>query len=149
MLRDIAPRAGEYLDAAYHLFYEDLDVAWRAQRRGWLAWYTPQAVAVHQRGSTARQCRPRWPWLRRFAFAWLPAALQTSCLQNRYATIVKNDTGARWVRDLPWILAADAGLWTYCLLFRPLVLARILRGLPGRLRIAWRLRRRQENAWNT
>ena len=41
----------EYFDPDFHIFYEDLDMAWRAQRAGWRGYYIPQAIAYHARGS--------------------------------------------------------------------------------------------------
>ena len=34
---------GNYFDVDFGMFYEDLDIAWRAQKRGWLAYYVPTA----------------------------------------------------------------------------------------------------------
>ena len=41
MLDDISLN-GEYFDEDFFTFYEDLDLGWRAQNRGWKAYYTPQ-----------------------------------------------------------------------------------------------------------
>ena len=46
MLEDI--RLGqEYMDEDFFAYYEDADLAWRAQARGWQAVYAPRAVAAH------------------------------------------------------------------------------------------------------
>ncbi|MCM8765470.1 MAG: glycosyltransferase family 2 protein, partial [Candidatus Omnitrophica bacterium] len=50
MLEEIKIRDGEYFDAEYGLFYEDLDLNWRANRFGWRAYYNPKAIAYHLRG---------------------------------------------------------------------------------------------------
>jgi GT2 family glycosyltransferase len=35
------------LDEGYHLYGEDIDLAYRAQQTGWERWYVPNAVVVH------------------------------------------------------------------------------------------------------
>jgi GT2 family glycosyltransferase len=46
MLEDIAFR-GQYFDESFFLWYEDVDLDWRARWRGWKCVYTPSAVAHH------------------------------------------------------------------------------------------------------
>ncbi|MBC8262930.1 MAG: glycosyltransferase family 2 protein [Anaerolineales bacterium] len=48
MLSDIAFR-GQYFDESFFMWYEDVDLDWRARWRGWKCIYTPYAV-VHHRG---------------------------------------------------------------------------------------------------
>lgn len=45
----------DYFDADYRSFYEDLDIAWKAQNFSWKAYYVPKAIAYHVRGATVRQ----------------------------------------------------------------------------------------------
>lgn len=53
MLDDVAdPATGEVLDETLFAYFEDVDLDWRARRRGWQAWYEPTAVATHVRGSS-------------------------------------------------------------------------------------------------
>lgn len=54
MLEDISID-GEYLDESFFLYYEDVDLGWRAQLRGWKAYYTPRAVSYHVRGGSSLQ----------------------------------------------------------------------------------------------
>ncbi|MFA5350237.1 MAG: glycosyltransferase family 2 protein, partial [Candidatus Omnitrophota bacterium] len=37
----------DYFDPDFGLFYEDLDIAWRANNAGWKGYYLPSAVAYH------------------------------------------------------------------------------------------------------
>ncbi len=46
MLEDIAYQ-GQYFDESYFMWYEDIDLDWRARLRGWDCLYTPRAVAYH------------------------------------------------------------------------------------------------------
>ncbi|MDP2924677.1 MAG: glycosyltransferase family 2 protein, partial [Candidatus Omnitrophota bacterium] len=52
MLEDIKDENG-YFDETFEMYYEDLDLCWRAQKKGWKAYYNPKAVAYHKRGATA------------------------------------------------------------------------------------------------
>lgn len=89
MLEEIAER-GSYFDERFGCFFEDLDLARRAQRRGWRARYTPQAVAYHYRGATAQGPRPRWRWLVGYDAAALPPALRLRYLRNRWRLLAKH-----------------------------------------------------------
>ncbi len=51
MLEDISID-GEYLDELFFSYYEDVDLGWRAQLRGWKAYYTPLAISYHVRGGS-------------------------------------------------------------------------------------------------
>lgn len=45
---------GEIFDKDFWIYYEDVDLAWRAQIKGWKSFYTPKAIAYHRRGVTRR-----------------------------------------------------------------------------------------------
>ena len=51
MLNDISPD-GEIFAESFFNYYEDADIAWRAWRRGWEAWFIPEAVCLHRRGGS-------------------------------------------------------------------------------------------------
>jgi hypothetical protein len=36
------------LDEGYHLYCEDIDLAYRARKAGWERWYVPEAVVTHR-----------------------------------------------------------------------------------------------------
>jgi GT2 family glycosyltransferase len=54
------------LDEGYHLYGEDIDLAYRAQNAGWERWYVPDAVAIHHHQAvTDRRFLTRrtlWHW---------------------------------------------------------------------------------------
>jgi N-acetylglucosaminyl-diphospho-decaprenol L-rhamnosyltransferase len=54
------------LDEGYHLYCEDIDLAYRAARAGWERWYVPEAVVVHHHQAvTDRRFLTRrtlWHW---------------------------------------------------------------------------------------
>lgn len=85
MLEDIRC-GGEYFDEDFVNYVEDVDLAWRAQLRGWKAVYAPPAVAYHERGATrktnlAEQHNYYWRGFR-----------------NRYLAMYKNITKEEWKR---------------------------------------------------
>lgn len=154
MLEDTALTAGEYLAAAYHMFYEDLDIAWRARRFGWRAWYTPHAIAYHHRGATARRQSLQASGAQRFAFTLLSPRLQAQVLANRYATLIKNlSVGQALLRSLP-IAVFDMWVWIYCGLRQPATVRYFFSLFRPALRSAWaqrrllgqRLRQRQQQS---
>ena len=132
---------GEYFDSGYGAFYEDLDLAWRAHRKGWRAFYAPKAVAWHHRGATAQRGKgDKRGMFSGFAYARLPDFLKARLLLNRYKTMIKNDRLPEFIRDLPWIFLYDLRLWGFTLLFSPGAVPDFVKGLPG-LVAAWRRRR--------
>jgi GT2 family glycosyltransferase len=54
------------LDEGYHLYGEDIDLAYRARAAGWERWYVPEAVAIHHHQAvTDRRFLTRrtlWHW---------------------------------------------------------------------------------------
>jgi GT2 family glycosyltransferase len=127
MLESIAGAGGEYFDEAFFAFGEDLDVAWRARRRGWLAAYRHEALGYHARGgsSSVRNGGPR----RWTAVLGRGREVRFHVVKNRYLTILRNDTAAAYLRDLPFILSRDLAL-----------LGLLLATSPGVLRRLWRER---------
>lgn len=129
MLEDIRDENG-YFDERYGMFYEDLDLAWRANIRGWYAYYNPKAVAYHKRGSSAKTVSPGLRFLKKYNFAYLNDELKVKLVKNRYMTMIKNDSPWGIIVNLPFILAYEIKLYVYIILFSPKLLGRILKGLP-------------------
>ena len=121
MLEELADN-GQYFDERLGCFFEDLDLAWRAQRRGWRARYTPAAVAYHYRGATAQGPRPHGGGWARFDLCALPPALQQRYVANRHYVLRKHHVWNR-CQDWPWMLAYETGLLAYACLRKPTLLA--------------------------
>jgi len=139
MLDDVALE-GEYFDETYEAYYEDLDLAWRAQIRGWKAYYTPDAVAWHVRGGTAKTERPPFGFMGQSAFAQISGPLKARLLRNRYLTILKDDRPVDFLLNLPFILLYDIKVWTFVLFFSPGSIPLFIRGMRA-LPAAWRRRK--------
>ncbi len=107
MLEDVRYESS-YFDPAFFAYFEDADLAWRAQHRGWKAYLVPGATAVHVRGSSG-------------GGATREGALRSQ--RNRYLTLCKNLPARRFATDLGPILLVElarmvrnprtqaAGLW--------------------------------------
>lgn len=118
MLEDLK-EGGAYFDEDFHFFYEDLDLAWRANRKGWKGYYLPAAIAYHARGGTARKKEGVGrPHGRRF----LDDALHLELIKNRYLVIIKNETYSSFVWHLPGLLFYDLIIWCYILMLKPRLL---------------------------
>lgn len=145
MLEDVAWN-GEYFDEDFFAYYEDADLAWRAQLRGWRCVYVPQAVATHVRG---------WgDTLRKPGHAPKRAHGPRLALRNRYLMTIKNDRPGTFLADLPWIVGGELPRLAYAAIFVPRALlglfdlvrlwpsaARKRRGIRGRAPQDTRVRR--------
>ena len=113
---EVIKEDNDYFDPSFRMFYEDVDIAWRAQRGGWKAFYIPGALAFHVRGASARAERTK---KRGFARNALNDALYAELLKNRYLTIIKNESFIGLLVHLPGIIAYDFVAWIICFLSRP------------------------------
>lgn len=75
MLEEIKENTG-YFDKRFFFLVEDVDLSWRAQRRGWKALYYPEAVCYHPGNSSDTSKKIR----------------QYLCFRNRYYSIIKNES---------------------------------------------------------
>jgi len=122
MLDDLA-LGGEYFDEGFFAYYEDADLAWRAQLRGWRCVYAPRAVATHARG---------WgDTLRKKGRVAKTAQGPRLALRNRYLMTIKNDAPADFLVDLPRIMAAELPRLAYAALVAP----EVLLGIPDLVRV--------------
>ena len=88
-------------DPDYFAYYEDVDLAWRAQHAGWKCLYVPSARVTHRHSSTGREGSP-------FKGYHLG--------RNKVWTLIKNYPWPEWLVYLPLILAYDTAAWMYALL---------------------------------
>ncbi|MNZ52520.1 Poly-beta-1,6-N-acetyl-D-glucosamine synthase [compost metagenome] len=109
MIDDITIQ-GEFFDADFFAYKEDVDVAWRAELLGWKAYYCAEAVGVHKRGWKKGGRGSKSLFIRRYSFI------------NRYKMMYKNLSGYRWLRSLPQLLAYEVAVHGYMLLREPKVL---------------------------
>jgi GT2 family glycosyltransferase len=113
MLTDIALE-DEYFDEDFFSYYEDADLAWRAQMRGWHGRFAPRAVATHVRGLGDTLRKRKEP----LKDAYGPRL----ALRNRYLMTIKNDALRYFLLDMPLILITELPRLLYAALFAPDVL---------------------------
>lgn len=101
------------------MFYEDLDISWRAERCGWKGYYIPEAIAYHTRGASFM---PLQGIDKPFARRYLSDELQNDLIKNRYLCIIKNESLLGFIFHLPGFLLYDIAQWVYILFFKPKVL---------------------------
>jgi len=114
MLEEIKEE-GNYFDTDFCMFYEDLDIAWRSQRRGWKGYYIPEALVYHLRGGSVRPDNADKP----FARLYINDTLQLHLLKNRYLAIIKNDSPLKLLIRSPLVLSYELFIWAYIIIFRP------------------------------
>jgi GT2 family glycosyltransferase len=124
MLDAVADPGGACFDETFFTFYEDLDLAWRARRLGWIAVYRHAAVGYHARGGTATGSLVA---RRIAALLGRSTDIRFHIVKNRYLTILRNDTRTGYLRDLPFILSRDLATLALLLLTSPGVLVRLWR----------------------
>jgi GT2 family glycosyltransferase len=95
---------GEYFDETFFAYREEVDLAWRAQWRGWHCRYVPGAIAYHARSYT--------PGTR----GQQPVALRRLQYRNRYLMLVKNDALPNILYHLPYLAATELAALGYVLL---------------------------------
>jgi len=110
MLDDIKDENG-YFDETFEMYYEDLDLCWRARKKGWKAYYNPKATAYHVRGGTAiTRDGNRRPGLN---LAYIGDDLKKKYIRNRYKCMKKNDAIAGFILHLPFILLYEIKIYFY------------------------------------
>ncbi|HKZ36891.1 MAG TPA: hypothetical protein VJ184_04510 [Chryseolinea sp.] len=75
---------GEYFNEDFFAYFEDVDLDWRAQQRGWKCIYTPKALGYHMRGGSGLIRQPE---------------IAACFLANRWLMLVKNDTLMHLIQD--------------------------------------------------
>lgn len=104
----------EYFDENFFAYKEDVDLSWRARLFGWKCKYVPAAIAYHHRGwkKSSRKDQPTW--------------LKIHSIKNRYLMIIKNEKFINLIKNIPWLLVTDVGIFFYCLFKEPQTLRYII-----------------------
>ncbi len=103
MIEDVRD-GDEIFDEDFFAYREDVDLAWRAQLRGWKAVYDPAARALHHRSVLPSKRSAVAPLLNRHS------------LKNRYLMRMKNMDAVVRRRCFPYMWLRDAGILAYALL---------------------------------
>jgi GT2 family glycosyltransferase/glycosyltransferase involved in cell wall biosynthesis len=121
--REMLDQVGGF-DETFFAFFEDADLAWRAQAHNWRALYAPGAVVYHHHSATAQHGSPAKLYL---------------VGRNRIRTLAKNASTGMLLLHGPWMLAYDTAYVIYAS-----ASGRTVAPLRGRLRglFEWRTYRR-------
>lgn len=120
MLEDVADAEGQYLDADFFAFNEDLELGWRAWRAGWTARFVPEAVCIHERSGG------RSPGRLGLAFARPPDVI-AHIVKNRWLAMLRHDRIASIAQDLPWIAGREIAWMVALAVLRPAVIGALWR----------------------
>lgn len=102
MLEELCEKHG-YFDERFFFFVEDVDLAWRAQKKGWKTLFMPNTVCSHIGNSSTYD-----PKLRQFL-----------CFRNRAYTIFKNEGLMRYALKLLPLLCYDLPRLVYLMVTNP------------------------------
>ena len=86
-MNEVAPD-GEIFPESYFAYYEDVDLAWLMNRRGWQSWYVPAAIGRHVRGGSTKGS----------------ATTRKLVFRNRYRLMIRNDRWRDVLRDAASVL---------------------------------------------
>lgn len=109
---------------------EDVDLAWRLGRLGWMTWYEPAALAWHARGGADSGAPGLWAGVR--ANMSNPRAARVRSWRNQRLMQLKNDEIGAVLHDLPYIARRELQQWLWMLVVDQ---AR-LRAIPELFRLA-------------
>ncbi len=131
MLLDVA-EGGQVFDERLFAYYDDLDLAWRAQLRGWRCRFLPSLVVRHDRGGR-NTLQPGSGHRGR-------GLEQRLAVRNRLLVLLKCERGRDALAALPWLLPYEILRLFWVALRAP----RVLLGYVDAIRLApsfWRSRR--------
>lgn len=117
MLNEVQERE-VWFDPRFRMFYEDLDLAWRAHKRGWKGYYISSAVAYHVRGGSVRAEGSQGKTIAR---QYLNDEMYCCLIRNRYLTIIKNEDFRDFLFHLIPVALYELASWIHILFFRPKV----------------------------
>ncbi|NUO10277.1 MAG: glycosyltransferase family 2 protein [Candidatus Brocadia sp.] len=90
MLQDVKIN-DEYFDGDFFAYLEDVDLAWRAQIRGWKFYFLDNAIAYHSRAISSQIFLRK---IKRKFLGW----------RNRFFMIIKNDSLLSVVVNMPFLV---------------------------------------------
>ncbi|PJE59640.1 MAG: hypothetical protein COU85_02590 [Candidatus Portnoybacteria bacterium CG10_big_fil_rev_8_21_14_0_10_44_7] len=105
----------EYLDEDFLSYKEDVDLAWRFRLLGWRAFYVPEVVAWHARGSgDSAKKGPVGIVKERLKISDFAKKLS---FRNQRLMQLKNELPLLFFCHLPWLLLKEVPAWLYFLVF--------------------------------
>ena len=115
----------EYFDEDFFAYWEDVDLSWRLRSAGFQCLYVPDAVIYHSRAFGLSKRGYKNPLELAKYLRTLPPAVLRWSWRNQLFTVVKNDFGFAFWRDLPFIAGLQFATLCYAFLLEPMTLAAI------------------------
>lgn len=106
MINDISVD-GEFFDADFFAYKEDVDVAWRAELFGWQGFYDAEAIGYHERGWKTSGRSTKSMFIRRISYI------------NRYKMIYKNEPARTMLKTILISFPYELAAYGYMLLREP------------------------------
>jgi GT2 family glycosyltransferase len=130
----------EYFDEDFFTYWEDLDLSWRLRLAGFRCSYVPQAVIYHSRfaGQSKHGFLKPAEFTRHIKS--LPSRVVYWDWRNHLFSIIKNDFGWSFVRDLPFIATRELLLFGYLLIIE----RKLATGLPEFFRLLPRILKKRQ-----
>lgn len=125
MLEDISVE-GEIFDEDFFAYFEDFDLSWRAQLRGWKFRYVPEAVGIHHRGGSGGK-----------ASTFILACNH----RNRLLTMAKNDHLQSFMKHFLGIAYTELRATAHMLWMRPMAVLMAWWQFAALLPKIWKKRR--------
>lgn len=119
---------GRLWDETFFAYYEDGDLCWRLQNKGWRCLYVPTAVIIHKRGGASPA-----------NFFRKPPVYQVHTIKNRYLMIIKNAPLSLLLRQFPFLFIREMAIWGF-LVLHPKLLVNVIRALRQTVPFAFRHR---------
>jgi GT2 family glycosyltransferase len=126
----------EWFDEEFFAYFEDFDLSWRAQLRGWKFVYVPEATGTHHRGGTGGK-----------ASTFILACNH----RNRWLVMLHNDHPASFLKHLGGIAYTELRATLHILSLRPAALlaalGQLLKLLPSQLGKRRKIQAARTVAW--
>jgi len=129
---------GEYFDEDFFMYKEDVDMAWRLRLFGWEAFYAPQVLAWHARGSGESAATDYLSVIKERRKIGQFAKFLS--FRNQRLLQIKNELPGLFLKQLPRWLFKEIGAWTYALLFEKGT-GKAVREIFGMMPQAWKKRK--------
>lgn len=105
----------EYLDEDFEWYADDIDFGWRMRVLGWKSYFSPKAIAYHDRKTTKRLKKNLIDFIK--LRKTVSARKRMLDFRNQRLTMVKNEFAFHLLKDFPRFFFREIGLLIYFLIF--------------------------------
>lgn len=123
----------EYLDEDFFAYKDDIDMAYRLLRQGWVNWYDGTVVAYHHRSVRGQSSTSNVQIARNFRRR--QRLTDRLSYRNHWLNLMKNESWSSIYRDLPWVAWYELRKFLFLLVTRPKTIGGLFEALRLRPRI--------------